>query len=64
MADRIIGCRHKEGIDYEGSTCPTCPFWPAATAGLASIYMSTIGESEELQSDVIELADRPLSAHF
>ncbi len=25
--DRIIGCPHEEGIDYEGSTCPNCPFW-------------------------------------
>ena len=27
MAERIIGCPHEEGIDYEGSTCPVCPFW-------------------------------------
>ena len=27
MAERIIGCPHEEGIDYEGATCPTCPFW-------------------------------------
>jgi hypothetical protein len=27
MIDRIIGCPHEEGIDYEGSTCPVCPFW-------------------------------------
>ena len=27
MADRIIGCPHEEGIDYEGATCPACPFW-------------------------------------
>jgi hypothetical protein len=27
MTDRIIGCPHEEGIDYEGSTCPSCPFW-------------------------------------
>src|SRR6476469_9722962 len=27
MTDRIIGCPHEEGIDYEGSTCPVCPFW-------------------------------------
>jgi|SRR5271163_514255 len=27
MTDRIIGCPHEEGIDYEGSTCPNCPFW-------------------------------------
>jgi len=25
--DRIIGCPHEEGIDYEGATCPACPFW-------------------------------------
>ena len=27
MTDRIIGCPHEEGIDYEGATCPACPFW-------------------------------------
>ena len=27
MPDRIIGCPHEEGIDYEGKTCPECPFW-------------------------------------
>lgn len=27
MMDRIIGCPHEEGIDYEGPTCPECPFW-------------------------------------
>lgn len=27
MSDRIIGCPHEEGIDYEGTTCPDCPFW-------------------------------------
>ena len=27
MTDRIIGCPHEAGIDYEGSTCPLCPFW-------------------------------------
>jgi hypothetical protein len=27
MVDRIIGCPHEEGIDYEGPTCPVCPFW-------------------------------------
>jgi len=27
MADRIIGCPHEEGIDYQGPTCPFCPFW-------------------------------------
>ena len=27
MTDRIIGCPHEEGIDYEGLTCPACPFW-------------------------------------
>ena len=25
--DRIIGCPHEEGIDYEGPTCPMCPHW-------------------------------------
>jgi hypothetical protein len=27
MTDRIIGCPHEEGIDYQGTTCPHCPFW-------------------------------------
>ncbi len=27
MPDRIIGCPHEEGIDYEGPICPRCPFW-------------------------------------
>jgi hypothetical protein len=27
MTDRIIGCSHEEGIDYEGATCPHCSFW-------------------------------------
>ena len=29
MTDRIIGCPHEEGIDYEGPNCPVCPFWAA-----------------------------------
>jgi hypothetical protein len=27
MTDRINGCPHEEGIDYEGPVCPKCPFW-------------------------------------
>jgi hypothetical protein len=27
MTDRIFGCPHEEGTDYEGPTCPFCPFW-------------------------------------
>ena len=27
MPDRIIGCPHEEGIDYDGPVCPDCPFW-------------------------------------
>ena len=27
MTDRIIGCPHEEGIDYDGAICPECPFW-------------------------------------
>jgi hypothetical protein len=27
MTDRIIGCPHQEGIDYEGEWCPACAFW-------------------------------------
>ena len=27
MPNRIIGCPHEEGIDYEGEYCPQCAFW-------------------------------------
>ena len=27
MTDRIIGCPHEEGVDYEGEYCPMCSFW-------------------------------------
>ena len=27
MPDRIVGCPHEEGIDYQGPVCPECPFW-------------------------------------
>jgi hypothetical protein len=27
MPDRIIGCPHEEGVDYEGPVCPHCPYW-------------------------------------
>jgi hypothetical protein len=27
MTDRIIGCPHEEGVDYEGEICPLCAFW-------------------------------------
>ena len=27
MLDRIMGCPHEEGIDYQGPPCPQCPFW-------------------------------------
>ena len=27
MKHQIIGCPHEEGIDYQGETCPQCPFW-------------------------------------
>ena len=27
MTERIIGCPHEEGIDYQGPTCPVCSFW-------------------------------------
>src|SRR5262249_40464148 len=27
MTDRIIGCPHQEGIDYQGEWCPVCEFW-------------------------------------
>ncbi len=27
MTDRIIGCPHQEGIDYQGQWCPVREFW-------------------------------------
>ncbi len=27
MTEGIIGCPHEEGVDYDGPTCPMCPFW-------------------------------------
>jgi len=27
MTNRIIGCPHEEGVDYEGEWCPRCHFW-------------------------------------
>jgi len=27
MTDRIIGCPHQEGIDYQGQWCQVCEFW-------------------------------------
>ncbi len=27
MVDRIIGCPHEQGVDYEGDWCPACPYW-------------------------------------
>ena len=27
MTDRIIGCPHEEGVDYDEPNCPLCPYW-------------------------------------
>ena len=27
MMDRIFGCPHQQGIDYQGEYCPVCTFW-------------------------------------
>jgi hypothetical protein len=27
MTDRIIGCPHQEGIDYDSEWCPVCHYW-------------------------------------
>jgi hypothetical protein len=27
MMEGIFGCPHEQGVDYEGETCPMCPFW-------------------------------------
>ena len=41
MTDRIIGCPHEEGIDYEGATCPACLFCGRdGTAGPANACTS------------------------
>ena len=43
MTERIIGCPHEEGIDYDGPTCPSCPFLGrAATAGPAGACTSVV----------------------
>ena len=37
MTDRIIGCPHEEGIDYERATCPAgavTPTWIGTARGL------------------------------
>jgi hypothetical protein len=37
MTDRIIGCPHEEGVDYdEGQSCPVVHFGPGGTAGPAT----------------------------
>ena len=41
MPDRIIGCPHEEGIDYEGPVCPECPFWANLRCGWATVGPST-----------------------
>jgi len=42
VTDRIIGCPHEEGINYEAATCRFCPFWAGRTAGSASPALSRI----------------------
>jgi len=54
MTDRIIGCPDEEGIDYEGPTCPACPFWPDAIAGLASAYTRLMRPDGTLTSTATE----------
>ena len=44
MTDRIIGCPHEEGIDYEGPPVPLARSGPVATAGLASAYTSAVAK--------------------
>jgi hypothetical protein len=39
MTDRIIGCPHEEGIDYQGPTCPSCPFWAGRDRWTGSAYI-------------------------
>jgi hypothetical protein len=36
MTDRIIGCPHEEGVDYEGSTCPIARSGSGETAAQGS----------------------------
>ena len=44
MTDRIIGCPHEEGIDYEGATCPIARSGPGETVGPASAYTARYGK--------------------
>jgi hypothetical protein len=27
MVDRMMGCPHQEGVDYDGRWCPVCTYW-------------------------------------
>ena len=27
IAERMLGCPHQEGIDYDGQYCPVCVYW-------------------------------------
>src|SRR3954463_5962738 len=41
LADRIIGCPHEEGIDYEGPTCSQCPYWAGRDRWTGEMLPST-----------------------
>jgi hypothetical protein len=46
MTDRIIGCPHEEGIDYEGPPARRARSGPDAIAGLASAYTRLMRPSD------------------
>jgi hypothetical protein len=47
MAERIIGCAHEEGIDYEGATCPVCRFWAGRDRWIVNLNRSGFGGGSE-----------------
>lgn len=40
MMDRIIGCPHEQGVDYEGDFCPDpeCTFWQGRDRWTGELY--------------------------
>src|SRR5215204_4902861 len=59
MVDQIIGCPHEEGIDYQGPTCPLCPFWAGRDRWtgervhepLANHYFATLADLEHVVTE-------------
>ena len=38
IGDRIFGCPHEEGIDYDGPICPKCPFWAGRDRATGRVF--------------------------